>query len=96
MQITESDLSELVGSKSYRSNAVQEALSEEKAAYGPINIYVDLESSMLEVEGPFFNSMLDLREMTRTTEGVSVADVRDRLDDLVVEQTEKHIVGEFW
>jgi len=96
MQITESDLERLVGTKSYRSNAVQEALSEGRAAYGPVNIYVDLETSMLEVEGPFFNTMLDLREMTQTTEGVSVADVREQIDDVVAEQTKEHVVEEFW
>lgn len=96
MEFDESDLESLIGSKSYRSKAIREALSGGRAAYGPINLFVDLESSMMEVEGPFFNTMFDLRELKQTDSGVSVTDLREKIDSMILEQTEEHIIEAYW
>jgi hypothetical protein len=96
MQLQESDLSTIVGTKEYRGHAVREAISEGRSAYGPITLFVDLETSVMEVEGPFFSTILDLRELQQTEDGVSVKAVRDELDSIVCEQTEEKIIEAYW
>jgi len=96
MQFNESDLKSLIGSKSYRSKAIREALSEGRSAYGPVTLLVDHQSSMMEVQGPFFSTMFDLRELKQTEDGVSVTDLREKIDELITEQTEEHIVEAYW
>lgn len=96
MEIQESDLESLIGTESYRGSAIKEALGEGRAAYGPINLFVDLESSMMEVKGPFFETMIDLRQLKQTEEGVSVTSLRERIDTVVQEQTEEHIIEAYW
>jgi hypothetical protein len=96
MHITEDDLDRLIGTEQYRNTAVREALSEGRAAYGPVRLHVDLESSMLTVDGPFFETVFDLQTMKQTNEGASVKDVRQHIDNMIREQTQEHITEAYW
>jgi len=96
MQIQEDDLESIVGTKSYRSKAVKEALAQGRAAYGPITLEVDLEASLLTVDGPFFQSVLDLSQVTQTEDGASIKAVREEIDLIVREQTEEHLIEVYW
>jgi len=96
MKFTSSDLDNIIGSEQYRNNAIKESLSEGRAAYGPVDLFVETEASMMEVRGPFFNTVLDLRKLTQTEDGVSVKAVREEIDDVISSQVEEYIAEQFW
>jgi len=96
MKFTESDLEAIIGTKSYRNNAIKESLNTGRAAYGPVDLFVETEASMMEVRGPFFDTVLDLRELTQTENGVSIKAVREEIDDVISSQVEEYIAEQFW
>lgn len=96
MDVTESDLESIVGTEQYRCSAIREALEEGKAAYGPINLKVREKVEMLEVEGPFFKKVFDLRQVEQTEIGPSVVSLRELIDEVISEETEDHIMECFW
>jgi len=96
MQIKEDDLERIIGTENYREAAVREAMSMGRAAYGPVNLEVDLEASLLTVSGPFFQSVIDLSQVTQTTEGASIQAVRQEIDKVVQRETEKYIAEVYW
>lgn len=96
MEFEEEDLEQIVGSKSYRGAAIKESLTNGRAAYGPVDLNVSLQTSIMEVRGPFFDTVLDLSQLQQTEDGVSIKAVREKLDEIIRDQTEEHLVETYW
>lgn len=91
MEITEDHLSSLVGSKKYRTETIKETLEGRQTRLQAIALEYRTEAQLLEIEGPTFQTVLDLHQFNED----SHERIREEVDDVIASELKKHIKQKF-
>jgi hypothetical protein len=93
--ITEQQLRGLLGSEQYRNKSLQEVFDVGHSAYGPIKMYLR-EDVLLELESPFFKTVIDCSQVQQTEDGPSIKALGEKIDEIVIDEINQELIEKLW